>query len=425
MVQSPSIALSGIFLLLQFSPSVSWTAGEKPSSRRALFRDVLLSNAALLFVPSNARAAENELPLKFREFTRLAPLGPATQTFRKTTGLSLEVLARRLEHDLLEGSTGEGGYIISGDFSTDIFRDDCLFVDPTTSVASLSQCQKAVRLLFDTKQSHITIVDPLQVNADDRTISGKYRVRGFLKFPWKPFVSAYESNIVYKIDDDGLVYETDQSWTKSSTKALQESFTPTLFTPPPASTLAQPVSEAADVTALFDAVNGRRPQEYSQEERFEISTLIDRIVDQKYTWKPELLPGKWMLVYLQPGPDGGGIDRRIPFPDLGFNDNYQVFTNDSVTNIGQLFGPTLDVRVYGGLQEDDAVSTAVPKRFTAQIQGGQVCLNGREILPLPISGEGVFDGVYVGERVRIGQNLNGGGSRGVQVRMNELASEPL
>jgi hypothetical protein len=103
---------------------------------------------------------------------------------------------------------------------------------------------------------------------------------------------------------------------------------------------------------------------------------------------------------------------------LAFNDNYQVFTKDSVTNIGELFGPAIDVRVYGGLQEDDAGSTAVPKRFTAQILGGQVCWNGREILPLLISGEGIFDGVYLGERVRIGQNLNGGGARVVQVRMD-------
>jgi hypothetical protein len=417
MVQSASIALSVVFLLLQLSPSISWTAGEKPSSRRAVFRDVLLSNAALLFVPSNARA-EGELPRQLRDFTRLAPLGPATQSFRKTKGLSLEELARRLQHDLLEGANGEGGYIISGDFSTDIFRDDCLFVDPTNSVASLSQCQKALRILFDMKNSRTQLLEPLKVNADDRTISGRYRVRGFLKFPWKPFVSAYESNIVYKIDDDGLVYEQDQSWSKSAAEALQESFTPTLFTPPPASPLARPVGEPAEVTALFDAVNGRRPQEYSQDERLEITALIDNIVDQKYTWKPEWLPGKWMLVYLQPGPSGGGVDRRIPFPDLAFNDNYQVFTKDSITNIGELFGPGLDVRVYGGLQEDDAGSTAVPKRFTAQIQGGQVSWNGREILHLPISGDGIFDGKYLGERVRIGQNLNGGGARVVQVRMN-------
>jgi hypothetical protein len=414
MVRSLSIAVSGLFLLLRLDPSISWTF-EKLASRRALFRDILLSNAAL-FVP-NARA-EGELPLQLRDFTRLAPLGPATQSFSKTTGLSLDDLARRLNHDLIEGSTGEGGYILSGDFSTDIFRDDCLFVDPTNRVASLSQCQKALRLLFDTKQSHIQLVERLQVNVDDRTISGRYRVRGFLKFPWKPFISAYESNIVYKIDDSGLVYECEQSWSKSATTALQESFTPTLFTPPPASTLTRPVEEPAEVTKLFDFVNGRRPQEYSQEERSEISALIDRIVDRKDTWKPERLPGKWMLVYLQPGPGGATVDRRIPFPDLGFNDNFQVFTEDSITNIGELFGPTLDVRVFGGLQEDDAGSTAVPKRFTAQIRGGQVCWNGKEILPLPISGEGIFDGVYLGDRLRIGKNLNGGGARVVQVRMN-------
>ena len=159
MVQSPSITLSVIFLSLQLSPSISWTAGEKPSSRRAVFRDVLLSNAAaLLFVPSNAHAAEGELPRQLRDFTRLAPLGPATQSFRKTKGLSLEDLARRLQNDLLEGANGEGGYIISGDFSTDIFRDDCLFVDPTNSVASLRQCQKALRILFDTVNSRTQLL---------------------------------------------------------------------------------------------------------------------------------------------------------------------------------------------------------------------------------------------------------------------------
>jgi hypothetical protein len=147
-------------------------------------------------------------------------------------------------------------------------------VDPTNSVASLSQYQKAVRILFDTKNSRTQLLGPLKVNADDRTISGRYRTRGLLKFPWKPFVSAFESNIVYKIDDDGLVYEQDQTWSKSAAEALQESFTPTLFTPPPASPLARPAGEPAEVTALFDAVNGRRPQEYSQVERTEITTLI-------------------------------------------------------------------------------------------------------------------------------------------------------
>ena len=31
-------------------------------------------------------------------------------------------------------------------------------------------------------------------------------------------------------------------------------------------------------------------------------------------------------------------------------------------------------------------------------------------------GEGLFDGVYLDDRLRVGQNLNGGGARIVQVR---------
>ena len=37
--------------------------------------------------------------------------------------------------------------------------------------------------------------------------------------------------------------------------------------------------------------------------------------------------------------------------------------------------------------------------------------------PLPIQGVGLFDGLYLDKRLRIGQNLNGGGARIVQVRV--------
>ena len=38
-------------------------------------------------------------------------------------------------------------------------------------------------------------------------------------------------------------------------------------------------------------------------------------------------------------------------------------------------------------------------------------------LPLPIRGEGIFDSVYLGKRLRIGQNINGGGARVVQIKL--------
>lgn len=132
----------------------------------------------------------------------------------------------------------------------------------------------------------------------------------------------------------------------------------------------------------------------------------------------KLLVGTWRLSYLQPGPDGAGIDRRIPFPDFSFNNNYQVFTSDHrIVNRGELFGPWLDVRVRGSWE---ATSDSSPiQRFKADIQSGQICRGSSLCAPLPITGEGLFDSVYLGDRLRIGKNMNGGGAIVVQVRMQE------
>ena len=231
---------------------------------------------------------------------------------------------------------------------------------------------------------------------------------------------APKSTIIYKVDENGLIESQAQGWSKSAYEALKETFTPSTLSAP-YSNLPRPKNEPAEVTKLFDLVNGRRTDEYLQEERFEIASLIDQIDNAHYEWNKEDLNGKWALVYLQPGPEGGGIDRRIPFPDLPFNNNYQIFStsNDSVINVGEILGPILEVRVGGSLQEDDTSTYATPKRFTANIVKGGLCIGeeGNKCLPLPIKGEGIFDGVYLGERLRIGQNINGGGARVVQVKL--------
>ena len=266
----------------------------------------------------------------------------------------------------------------------------------------------------------VQVLSPFTIDQEQRTISGRYRSRGFLKLPWKPFVSAYEADIVYRIDEDGLVYEQDQKWSKSSTRALQESFTPSLFSPPPKSNLTASMKEPTAVTTLFDMCNGRRPGEYSPAECKEISELFHAVRDSHYPWDGHLLPGKWKLVYLEPGPGGAGVDRRIPFPELPFNDQYQIFTRTSVTNVGELFGPNLFAKVEGNLSEvDDDTTTrrVTPKRFRADIFGGALCYQQRTCIPFPIEGVGSFDVLYLGERVRLLQNINGGGAAGIQIRM--------
>ena len=124
-------------------------------------------------------------------------------------------------------------------------------------------------------------------------------------------------------------------------------------------------------------------------------------------------------MYLEPGPGGAGVDRRIPFPELPFNDQYQIFTPTSVTNVGELFGPNLFAKVEGNLSQVDDTTTSrvTPQRFRADIFGGALCNQQRMCISFPIQGVGLFDVLYLGERVRLLQNINGGGAAGIQIRM--------
>jgi hypothetical protein len=437
MTQQQIAPLPVALLLLLIFTIVPVASYNRPFSRRQLvkqgatnaFAAAGLVAFAAGWPPSDAEAAISEFPLFLRPYTNLAPLG-TPMTTSKTAGLSLEDLKVRLERDLVVGTKGDGGYFITGDLSTDIFRDNCIFTDPTNQVSSLSQYQKGVRLLFDPKTSVVELIEPLTIDIERRCLSGTIRSRGMLQLPWHPFISAYESQIVYTIDDAGLVARQDQTWSKAADVALRETFTPTINTPPPSCQIPKPADEPVIVTKLFDRINGRRPNEYSPHERIEIAALVDEICNQSWPWSDDLLVGQWMLSFLQPGPDGAGIDRRVPFPEFDFNDSFQIFHDNedglSVCNVGQVLGSLVEVRVAGSLQRDvESQKVATPMRFLASIQRGELCVfcsgseedETRMCLPLPISGVGLFDGLYVGRRLRIGQNLNGGGARVVQVRM--------
>ena len=181
------------------------------------------------------------------------------------------------------------------------------------------------------------------------------------------------------------------------------------------------LTEPAAAKKLLSLVSGRRPEDWSDAERPEVDALIEELAKAQAPWPRDALRGKWKLSYLQPGPDGAGVDRRVPFPELPGNDSFQIFGERSVVNVGELLGPRLEVRVSGSLSEDDEADLVSPKRFRADINQGRLCAGdgaSAPCLPLPISGVGLFDGVYLDSKLRIGQNLNGGGARIVQVRVD-------
>ena len=143
---------------------------------------------------------------------------------------------------------------------------------------------------------------------------------------------------------------------------------------------------------LYELVRTRRPSQWEDSERARIDALVSEVVAQNAPWPRAGLVGKWRLAYLQPGPKGEGVDRRIPFPEFGFNEQYQIFRQNPgrVTNVGEVLGPAVRVEVKGSLEELDSSVTRSPKRFRALIDDGAFAAAARA---LPISVGGALDDV--------------------------------
>jgi Uncharacterized conserved protein (DUF2358) len=332
MLMLPVLLLSLLLLPNQHSSS-AWSQSDRRTWLSQITRHGI-SSASVVGICTAAPvvvSAEGELPMALRSLTRLAPLNDKSLKgdkagAEKFTSLSSDELANRLARDLAFGSTEKGSYILTGDLSGDIFMDSCSFIDPTNKVDSLQKYQKALTILFDPATSRVDVLEAPRVSSVDGTIRARYRCRGTLKLPWHPAVSAFESDIVWTVDKDtGLISKQEQTWSKSAGEALRETFTPSFFDPPPMSHRSKSSNEPAVVTNIFDMVNGRRDADYSAAERSKIEAWIDEIAELNVPFQSHLLPGTWRLVYLRPGSDGSGIDRRIPFPEFPFNDSFQIF----------------------------------------------------------------------------------------------------
>ena len=122
-----------------------------------------------------------------------------------------------------------------------------------------------------------------------------------------------------------------------------------------AAAAAVPAAEAR----LVELSQGRRLSSWTAEERPVADALVDELVmlGRQATWSRSALRGKWRLVYVQPGPQDvlyPGTERRLLFPDLQWNDKYQIVGLSYVINVGELAGPLLEVRAAGSLAEVDA-----------------------------------------------------------------------
>eukprot|EP00250_Pteridium_aquilinum_P014796 c22203_g3_i4 orf=23-598(+) len=96
--------------------------------------------------------------------------------------------------DIIESDIRNGQYYVTGDLTQAIYEDDCRFVDPTTDIRGVDKYVAAVRLLFDPNSSHHELISIDLIGPS--TIQAKWKLEGYLKFPWHPHIEPYEGTRV-------------------------------------------------------------------------------------------------------------------------------------------------------------------------------------------------------------------------------------
>eukprot|EP00903_Cladosiphon_okamuranus_P016257 g14994.t1 len=116
-------------------------------------------------------------------------------------------------------------YYVTGELTPSLYRPDCLFTDPTTRVASVDRYTAAVKLLFDPDNAQVDLLS-LEIK-DDNHIFAEWRLQGYLKFPWHPYVKPYTGTTLYTLDPEGLITRHEETWSITALDAARATITPT------------------------------------------------------------------------------------------------------------------------------------------------------------------------------------------------------
>eukprot|EP00245_Coleochaete_scutata_P003909 TRINITY_DN15961_c0_g1_i1.p1 TRINITY_DN15961_c0_g1~~TRINITY_DN15961_c0_g1_i1.p1 ORF type:complete len:252 (+),score=43.32 TRINITY_DN15961_c0_g1_i1:27-782(+) len=125
---------------------------------------------------------------------------------------------------IIAGDIAERQYFITGKLTTAIFSENCRFKDPTNDTTGLRKYLDVVNILFDPATSSHELIS-IEVNSPN-TILAKWRLGGYLQFPWRPRVVPFEGSTLYTVGDEGLIVSHEEKWGISPITALIEAVTP-------------------------------------------------------------------------------------------------------------------------------------------------------------------------------------------------------
>ncbi|CAN7003043.1 unnamed protein product [Brassica rapa subsp. trilocularis] len=122
-------------------------------------------------------------------------------------------------------------YFVTGIFTTEIYSDDCIFADPTISFQGTELYERNLRLLvpfLEDASIELQNMDKSELSQGNY-IRATWKLRTYLKLPWRPLISI-DGSTVYELDRDFKIVRHVESWSVSAVEAIRQIFTFNSFT---------------------------------------------------------------------------------------------------------------------------------------------------------------------------------------------------
>ncbi|KAI0498006.1 hypothetical protein KFK09_021247 [Dendrobium nobile] len=117
-------------------------------------------------------------------------------------------------------------YFLTGNFTSNIYAKDCLFEDPTIKFIGKDQYSQNLDLLVPFYDRPSLVLQKIEKGCNNGTncIIAKWKLRTYLKFPWRPFISILGTT-TYDLNEEFKIVKHSESWNISPLEAIGQIFT--------------------------------------------------------------------------------------------------------------------------------------------------------------------------------------------------------
>ncbi|XP_048226242.1 uncharacterized protein LOC8289447 isoform X2 [Ricinus communis] len=143
----------------------------------------------------------------------------------------------------------ENAYFVTGGFTSAIYDKDCIFEDPTIRFRGTELYSRNLKLLvpffespsigLENMEKVLSLSHSLRarfifcrpikgVNTESNFLLATWKLRTYLKFPWRPFISI-DGSTIYELNDKFKVVRHAESWNVSALEAIGQIFTPSFW----------------------------------------------------------------------------------------------------------------------------------------------------------------------------------------------------